>query len=82
MTRFGCVMATYFATLGDRRFRASFIRAPRLIWNASASVPIGLYRRASGRRAARHRAGRGAAADAARELPRRARLSAAAACRC
>ena len=34
--------------------------APKLIWNASASAPIGLYARATGRRPARHRAGRGA----------------------
>ena len=42
MTRFGRVMATYFsamATAGVRVRQAS----PRLIWNASASTPIGLY---------------------------------------
>ena len=42
MTRFGAVMATYFATLGVGV--SAFIHpAPKLIWNASGSVPIGLY---------------------------------------
>jgi conjugative transfer signal peptidase TraF len=42
MTRFGWVMTTYSAVLviGGT---ALFHPAPRLIWNASASVPIGLY---------------------------------------
>jgi conjugative transfer signal peptidase TraF len=42
MTRFGYVMTTYFALLiivGATIFPVS----PRFIWNASASVPIGLY---------------------------------------
>ena len=42
MTRFGYVMATYFASLGIGA-SALFHPLPRLIWNASASVPIGLY---------------------------------------
>lgn len=42
MTRFGYVMATYFATMGIAI--VSFVQMPlRLVWNASASVPIGLY---------------------------------------
>ncbi|MCX5512864.1 S26 family signal peptidase [Kaistia algarum] len=42
MTRFGYVMATYFAVLGVAV--AAIIPTPlRLVWNASASVPIGLY---------------------------------------
>jgi len=42
MTRFGYVMVTYFATMGVAI--ASFVPMPlRLVWNASASVPIGLY---------------------------------------
>ncbi|HWT41393.1 MAG TPA: S26 family signal peptidase [Sphingopyxis sp.] len=42
MTRFGYVMVTYFSVMGVAL--ASFIPTPlRLIWNASASVPIGLY---------------------------------------
>jgi conjugative transfer signal peptidase TraF len=42
MNRFGYVMTTYLAvlTIGG----LSFVHvAPKLIWNASASVPIGLY---------------------------------------
>lgn len=43
MTRFGYVMATYVATLAI--VVTSFGTVPiRLIWNASASVPIGFYR--------------------------------------
>lgn len=42
MTRFGYVMTTYFVTMGVAV--AAFIPiAPRLVWNASASVPVGLY---------------------------------------
>ena len=42
MTRFGYVMVTYFVTMGVAI--ASFVPTPlRLVWNASASVPIGLY---------------------------------------
>ena len=42
MTRFGYVMATYFATMG--MVIASFISLPvKLLWNASASTPIGFY---------------------------------------
>lgn len=42
MTRFGYVMTTYFCVLGIGI--ASFLAVPlRLVWNASASVPIGLY---------------------------------------
>lgn len=42
MTRFGYVMVTYFSIMGVAI--ASFIPTPlRLVWNASASVPIGLY---------------------------------------
>lgn len=42
MTRFGYVMVTYFSIMGVAI--ASFVPTPlRLVWNASASVPIGLY---------------------------------------
>lgn len=42
MTRFGYVMATYFTVLGTGI--TAFASMPlRLVWNASASVPIGLY---------------------------------------
>jgi conjugative transfer signal peptidase TraF len=42
MTRFGYVMVTYFSVMGVAV--ASFVPTPlRLVWNASASVPIGLY---------------------------------------
>lgn len=42
MTRFGYVMATYFATMSVAV--ASFVSLSlKLVWNASASVPIGLY---------------------------------------
>ena len=42
MSRFGYVMTTYFAvTLMGVLSIVSF--APKLIWNASASTPIGLY---------------------------------------
>lgn len=42
MTRFGYVLATYFSVMGVAI--AAFIPTPlRLVWNASASVPIGLY---------------------------------------
>jgi conjugative transfer signal peptidase TraF len=43
MTRFGYTMTTYFAVLAIGGL--SFIHVtPKLIWNASASTPIGLYR--------------------------------------
>jgi len=42
MTRFGCVMTTYFAMLAF--VGLAFVHpAPRLIWNATASTPTGLY---------------------------------------
>ena len=42
MTRFRYVMATTAATLGIAI--TGFVpTAPRLVWNASASVPIGFY---------------------------------------
>lgn len=42
MTRFGYVMVTYFSAMGVAI--ASFVPTPlRLVWNASASVPIGFY---------------------------------------
>jgi conjugative transfer signal peptidase TraF len=42
MTRFGYVIATYFSIMGVAI--VSFVPTPlRLVWNASASVPIGLY---------------------------------------
>ncbi|WP_324695194.1 S26 family signal peptidase [Novosphingobium sp. RL4] len=42
MTRFGYVMVTYFSIMGVAL--ASFIPTPtRLVWNVSASAPIGLY---------------------------------------
>ena len=42
MTRFGYVMTTYFALLGFAG-AAIFPVSPKFIWNASTSVPIGLY---------------------------------------
>jgi conjugative transfer signal peptidase TraF len=42
MTRFGWLMTTYCSVLVIG-VTALFHPAPRLIWNASASVPIGLY---------------------------------------
>jgi conjugative transfer signal peptidase TraF len=42
MTRFGYVMTTYFAALGFSVL-AVVSPGPKFIWNASASVPIGLY---------------------------------------
>jgi conjugative transfer signal peptidase TraF len=42
MTRFGLFMATYGAVMVIG-VTALFHPVPRLIWNASASVPIGLY---------------------------------------
>jgi conjugative transfer signal peptidase TraF len=42
MTRFGWVMSTYVASLAIG-VSALLHPLPRLIWNASASVPIGLY---------------------------------------
>src|SRR5471030_2830355 len=42
MTRFGRITATSAAALGVG-LSVLFRPAPRLIWNASASVPIGLY---------------------------------------
>ena len=42
MTRFGFVITTYGATLAAS-LSAFFHPASKLIWNASASVPIGLY---------------------------------------
>lgn len=42
MTRFSYVMTTYFALLGIGGL--AFVHpAPRLIWNATASTPTGLY---------------------------------------
>lgn len=43
MTRFGYVMTTYFAVLAIGGL-SLFHVTPKLIWNASASTPIGLYR--------------------------------------
>jgi conjugative transfer signal peptidase TraF len=42
VTRFGWVMTTYFAALGIG-LTTLFHPVPKLIWNASASIPIGLY---------------------------------------
>ncbi|MGX1413528.1 S26 family signal peptidase [Bradyrhizobium elkanii] len=42
MTRFGYVMVTYFAMLIASGL-ALVHPAPRLIWNATASTPVGLY---------------------------------------
>ena len=42
MTRFGWVMTTYFAGLGIG-LTTLIHPVPKLIWNASASIPIGLY---------------------------------------
>jgi type IV secretory pathway protease TraF len=42
MTRFGRITATSAVVLGVG-LSVLFRPAPRLIWNASASVPIGLY---------------------------------------
>ncbi|GCE85216.1 S26 family signal peptidase [Komagataeibacter diospyri] len=43
MTRFGWFFTTYFAVLGVGTSLAIH-PAPRLIWNATASTPVGLYR--------------------------------------
>jgi conjugative transfer signal peptidase TraF len=43
MSRFGYVMTTYLMTLAIGIF-SLFHHAPRLMWNASASTPVGLYR--------------------------------------
>jgi len=43
MTRFGWFFATYFAILGAGT-SVVIHPAPRLIWNATASTPVGLYR--------------------------------------
>ena len=43
MSRFGYVMTTYLITLAIGIF-SLFHHTPRLMWNASASTPIGLYR--------------------------------------
>jgi conjugative transfer signal peptidase TraF len=43
MTRFGWFFATYFAMLGAGT-SVAIHPAPRLIWNATASTPVGLYR--------------------------------------
>lgn len=42
MTRFGYVMTTYFSALSVG-ILSLFPVAPKLIWNASASLPIGFY---------------------------------------
>jgi conjugative transfer signal peptidase TraF len=42
VTRFGYVMTTYFAVMTVGVFAVLPV-APKLIWNASASVPLGLY---------------------------------------
>lgn len=42
MSRFGYVMVTYFVVLLILVF-SFFHHRPRLMWNATASVPIGLY---------------------------------------
>jgi len=42
MTRFGTTMVTYFSVMGV--VITAFIPTPlRLVWNVSASVPVGLY---------------------------------------
>ncbi|MFG1230402.1 S26 family signal peptidase [Xanthobacter wiegelii] len=42
MTRFGYVMVTYFSVMGVAA--ATFVPTPlKLVWNVSASAPIGLY---------------------------------------
>lgn len=43
MTRFGYVMTTYFAMM-SMVFTGFVHPSARLVWNASASVPTGLYR--------------------------------------
>ena len=46
MTRFGYVMTTYFSVLVIGGLAFVHV-SPKLIWNASASAPIGLYAVAS-----------------------------------
>ena len=46
MTRFGYVMTTYFSVLAIGGLAFVHV-SPKLIWNASASAPIGLYAVAS-----------------------------------
>ena len=74
MTRFGWVMTA--PVRARRRRRRVLHPRPRLLWNASASMPIGLYD-PSVRQSARHRTCRRHSAGAPRQLSRRARLSAA-----
>ena len=47
MTRFGYVMTTYLMTLAIGIF-SLFHHTPRLMWNASASTPVGTLQPASG----------------------------------
>jgi conjugative transfer signal peptidase TraF len=42
MSRFGYMMTTYLMTLAIGTF-SLFHHTPRLMWNASASTPVGLY---------------------------------------
>lgn len=42
MTRFGAVMVTYFSVMGVAA--SAFVPTPlKLVWNVSASAPVGLY---------------------------------------
>ncbi|RTM08812.1 MAG: S26 family signal peptidase [Hyphomicrobiales bacterium] len=43
MTRFGYIMTTYFAVLAIGGLSFTHV-PPKLVWNASTSTPIGLYR--------------------------------------
>ena len=74
-------VATLLTTLGGRDRRAVHDRGETgrhvIIWNASESVPIGLYRLRPTGRLARHRTCRGPAARTTRNIPRRWPLSAA-----
>ncbi len=49
MTRFGTVMVTYFSVMGVAA--ATFVPTPlKLVWNVSASAPVGLYAIEPGRK--------------------------------
>ena len=75
MSRFGYVMATYLAVLAAGGL-AFFHPAPRLIWNATASTPTGLYALRPVGQLRTPRVGRCPSAGTRRELPRRWRLPA------
>ena len=75
MTRFGWIMTTWLRGAPRRACPTLLRPVPKLIWNASASVPIGLYCGASSRHPSRRRACSWSARRRPRGLSRQARLS-------